>query len=203
MFEWAVAAPAEVLVGRRGLHDPPGPEPAADCLDCHVPFRGTPATRCLAPGCHGSLATGTPPRDGLAMPIRFHAALREHDCGTCHTEHAAMAKQRLSFSHNEIPSAARSRCHACHPGDGIIHHARTDAVSCDVCHDTKHWQGAKMSHSRVTEHPCDLCHRAPEDPRHASVAGTCQDCHGTNRFTHEDDGASSKPLRSNAQPAEK
>lgn len=189
MFQWAIATPTAALVGRRGVHDAQ-PGTAATCLDCHVPFRGTPYTRCLAPGCHGSLATGTPPRDGRAMPVRFHAALRGYGCGRCHSEHAGPAVPRV-FAHSQIPDEARSRCHACHPGQGIPDHSRTDAVSCDVCHGTRAWRGAPMSHARVTEHACDLCHRPPDDPRHASVAGTCQDCHDTTRF----DAA--------AQPAEK
>ena len=135
------------------------------------------------------------------MPIRFHAALRGHDCGLCHTEHgddaveAARGKsppetQKPVFSHREIPFAVRTRCHACHPGQDVPNHARTDAVSCDICHGTDQWTGATMAHARVNEHACDLCHRPPSDARHASVAGNCQDCHGTERF-------------SPAQPAEK
>lgn len=227
LLQWALAVPAEVLVGRPGVHGtlytldnvaepwpsaahaglgdrapvpgeasrdlrPPratdpdvrGPAPlvpAADCLDCHVPFRGTPPTRCLAPGCHGSLATGTPPRDGPAMPVRFHAALRGHDCGSCHAEHERPPPRDGRFSHRAIPEAIRVRCQACHSGEGIDHHARTDAVACDLCHGTENWTRADMVHTRVDDRACDLCHRAPDDPRHVSVEGNCENCHDAPR----------------------
>src|SRR5207249_3355172 len=86
---WAQASPETVLIGLEGRHDHDAAksERLAACLDCHVPFVGTPGSRCLGPGCHGELATGTPPKDGKAMPIRFHAALRDQPCGLCHVEH--------------------------------------------------------------------------------------------------------------------
>src|SRR5437867_12813845 len=85
---WGNASPESVLIGLDGRHDGvAGGDRLAACLDCHVPFVGTPGSRCLGPGCHGELATGTPPRDGPAMPIRFHAVLRDRPCSLSHQEH--------------------------------------------------------------------------------------------------------------------
>lgn len=169
---WAAVDPVTVVVGAEGRHDR---DQEAGCLDCHVPFEGTPSSRCLAPGCHGDLATGTPPRDGPAMPERFHVALRGQACSECHGEHATDVIRR--FSHDLIPSGAQSRCRACHLGEGVADHARTDAISCDLCHGLETWTGAPMVHGRVAQQPCDLCHRRPETEAHVTVAGACADCH--------------------------
>lgn len=169
---WASLDPVTVIVGKEGHHDL---AQEATCLDCHVPFEGTPSSRCLAPGCHGDLATGTPPRDGPAMPVRFHVALRSRACVECHAEHVEDVIRR--FDHNLIPDEDRSRCRDCHLGQAVASHARTDAIGCELCHALTEWGGAQMQHGRVGQQACDLCHRRPETPAHASVAGACADCH--------------------------
>ncbi len=169
---WAQAAPVAVVVGKPGRHD--GQEARlADCLDCHVPFVGTPGSRCLSPGCHGQLATGTPPRDGPALPIRYHAALRAYDCGLCHAEHSHGEPTR--FSHATIPEAARERCSRCHGAQKVVSHPKGDPLECSGCHAVETWR-AKMDHTRVDNQACDLCHLAPESAPH-TVAGNCSDCH--------------------------
>jgi hypothetical protein len=177
--------PEWTVIGLPGRHDRIGlTERKADCIDCHVPFVGTPGSRCLGPGCHGELATGTPPRDGKAMPIRFHAVLRAEECSRCHQEHtdAPGAWTRI-FTHDIVPEGERQRCSRCHSADGVKSHARTDAVSCDLCHSFDSFKGSKMEHGRVASQPCDLCHVSPETKSHASIAGTCTDCHTTNDWT--------------------
>jgi hypothetical protein len=182
VFMWAQASPESVLIGLEGRHDGAGgSERLAACLDCHVPFVGTPGSRCLGPGCHGALATGTPPRDGPAMPIRFHTVLRDQPCGTCHQEHVrrGTSTSTRAFTHQIIPTSTRERCSRCHTGAGKRSHSATDAVSCDLCHGTQRWTGIGIQHERVRQHPCDLCHAAPPGPAHDSVAGTCNECHET------------------------
>ena len=178
MLWWAYATPESVVIGMPGRHDQTsGADRLADCLDCHVPFVGTPRSRCLGPGCHGELATGTPPQTGRAMPVRFHAALAEHSCSECHVEHGSqLSRQR--FDHVVIPQTARARCARCHFAQRESH-ARTDAVSCDLCHGFDQWRGAQIVHDRVQNHPCDLCHAPPATEAHTSVAGACDRCHGT------------------------
>jgi hypothetical protein len=184
---WAQVSPETVLIGLEGRHDHAtvgGSERLAACLDCHVPFVGTPGSRCLGPGCHGELATGTPPQDGKAMPIRFHAAVRDQPCGLCHLEHVNPGTRTATraFRHAIIPQPTRDRCTRCHSGSVQANHPTTDAVNCDLCHGTKSWRGLRIDHSRVRQHPCDLCHAAPLDTTHASVAGTCNECHDTNTW---------------------
>lgn len=182
---WTAADPSGVVVGTEGQHDAAG---GATCLDCHVPFVGTPASRCLSPGCHGALATGTPPRDGPAMPIRFHAALRRTPCQTCHAEHGTTARAPAPrFDHAVIPPTSGARCRACHLAETVRAHARTDAVACDVCHGLSSWSVADMNHDAVREQPCDLCHPGPTTDSHAAVAGTCTDCHGVEDWTPQVD----------------
>ncbi|MCB9653166.1 MAG: hypothetical protein H6729_03400 [Deltaproteobacteria bacterium] len=175
------AHPAEAIVGVAGTHDAPdGERRRAGCLDCHVPFVGTPGSRCLGPGCHGELATGTPPRKGPAMPIRFHVALRGYACTRCHIEHRGDAEP-LSFSHDLIPERARRACHRCHSGSGAPAHARTDSVPCDACHEAS-WRDAKARHDRVSSFGCDVCHKPPDNADHPVVAGVCTDCHSTSTW---------------------
>lgn len=181
----ALVSPESVVIGMHGRHDPrAGSARLADCLDCHVPFVGTPGSRCLSPGCHGELATGTPPRQGPAMPIRFHAALRAYHCGGCHVEHARDPEaSRTAFAHALIPADGLGQCGRCHSGAGVLGHATTDGVPCDLCHELGQWRGTQMAHGRVEDRPCDLCHQSPEDPAHATVAGTCTDCHGSKSWS--------------------
>jgi hypothetical protein len=187
MLVWAQASPESVLIGLEGRHDHDsagGSERLAACLDCHVPFVGTPGSRCLGPGCHGELATGTPPRDGKAMPIRFHAALRDQPCGLCHQEHVreGTTTATRAFTHAIIPKATRAECVRCHGGAGVVGHSITDAVRCEICHDTERWRSAEVDHARVSSQPCDTCHALPTDDTHATVAGTCNECHDTNTW---------------------
>jgi hypothetical protein len=183
---WATLDPESVVIGMPGRHDaPPSGERLADCLDCHVPFVGTPGSRCLGPGCHGELATGTPPKDGKAMPIRFHAALRDAPCTPCHVEHTRSA-ERVAFSHDRIPAGARAKCSRCHLGAAVEDHARTDSIPCDLCHGVERFAGTEIDHSKVSNHPCDLCHASPKDEAHASVAGACTDCHRSESWKPND-----------------
>lgn len=182
MMLWGGIAPESVLIGLEGRHDAipeKGGDRLAGCLDCHVPFVGTPGSRCLGPGCHGELATGTPPKDGPAMPIRFHALLRDRACGTCHEEHVATGARTSTrtFTHAIIPDEIQDACARCHSANGVPAHASADAVECGVCHQKEAWRGITIAHDKVSKDACDLCHVAPETPSHASVAGTCQECH--------------------------
>ncbi|MCC7381813.1 MAG: hypothetical protein IT384_08290 [Deltaproteobacteria bacterium] len=178
----AVQRPARTLVGVAGHHDPPATnEPRAECLDCHVPFLGTPASRCLSPGCHGELATGAPPRGGPAMPVRFHVAVRGEPCGRCHREHTGTSSEGLAFSHAALLPRVRDDCVRCHSGAQVSSHSTTDAVPCASCHATTAWSVAAREidlHQRVDGLHCDVCHRAPSDAVHAATAGLCSTCHG-------------------------
>ena len=174
-------APGAALLGQPGHHGQTSGT-TAECLDCHVPFVGTPASRCLSPGCHGNLATGTPPRTGPAMPERFHGALRDVACGQCHEEHRPRGAARL-FDHRIIPDETRSACRRCHHAAERDSHARTDSVTCGTCHGWATWAGAEMDHRRVPSEPCELCHSPPKSNEHKKVAGTCDDCHGTHAWT--------------------
>jgi hypothetical protein len=178
---WAQSDPEGVVIGMEGRHDAERAqsERLADCLDCHVPFVGTPGSRCLGPGCHGELATGTPPRDGPAMPIRFHAALRDEPCNTCHVEHTDQPRKARKFDHAMIPKKPRADCARCHSGAEVKSHARTDAIGCDVCHGLETFDDTEMDHKKVANHACDVCHAAPKNEVHATVAGACTDCHNS------------------------
>jgi hypothetical protein len=176
---WAWSSPEFVLVGKQGKHDGRSDDRLAGCLDCHVPFIGTPGSRCLSPACHGPLATGTPPQTGPAMPVRFHAALNTIECSQCHQEHDETTTQVKVFSHEIIPEEQRKQCSRCHSGTRQKSHARTNAIECAQCHGIETWASKVMDHRRIWTHACDVCHVAPETTTHRSVAGTCSSCHET------------------------
>lgn len=180
VYSWADAQPERVLVGRAGRHDgAAGTGRHATCLDCHVPFVGTPASRCLGPGCHGELATGSPPKTGPAMPVRFHVAVRDEPCELCHGEHDAHASATPRvFEHDLIPEARRE-CRRCHVASTVESHSRTDAVGCAECHGLESWKGRPIEHARVADVHCDSCHQAPKTAAHGELAGTCSACHDT------------------------
>lgn len=179
---WALKSPEMVLVGKVGKHDAPAGQDLrlAGCLDCHVPFIGTPGSRCSSPSCHGALATGTPPRSGPAMPIRFHSVLANLECSRCHVEHGADSMQRTAeFSHRIIPDTHRSQCSRCHSAAQRSSHSQTDAIECGLCHKIDQWPTQNIDHRRVWAQACDVCHATPNTDAHASVAGTCSSCHET------------------------
>lgn len=127
--------PGPALLTEPGPH---GSERAA-CLDCHVPFSGTPSTRCLGPGCHGDLATGTPPRDGPVLPVRFHVVLRGEDCRGCHAEHRSSDPSTAKDPHRGVPPGVlNGRCGGCHLDLGPEAHDPAD-LRCGQCHGLETW----------------------------------------------------------------
>lgn len=178
---WAYVreAPHAALVDRPSHHQPAGAAALARCLDCHVPFLGSPSTRCLGPGCHGDLATGTPPRDGPAMPVRYHVVVRKQACSTCHEEHRIGG--RIDVHGAVADPELRAACQKCHSARRVPAHARTDEEPCGVCHADASWRADRARHEKLHTQACEVCHRAPEG--HPRVAGTCLGCHQTRSWT--------------------
>ena len=182
---WALSAPETVVVGMSGQHDGPAHgERLAGCLDCHVPFLGSPGSRCLTPSCHGNLATGIPPRTGSAMPVRFHVALNSLECSHCHNEHGAQPSKVATdkFSHGIIPANHRKQCAQCHSGTNLLDHSSTDSVVCSKCHQLESWSVKAVNHQSIWKHACDVCHSIPKETEHITVAGTCSACHSTSNW---------------------
>ncbi|MBI2375816.1 MAG: hypothetical protein HYV07_17620 [Deltaproteobacteria bacterium] len=187
---WAQKSPEAVVIGLPGHHDvlTSSGQRLASCLDCHVPFVGTPPSRCLSPACHAPLATGTPPREGRAMPIRFHVAVRSEPCARCHLEHArnARAQHSKEFSHGILPDGIKPDCARCHSSTNLKDHASGRVVQCGVCHGTDRFNSVVMEHKKVSELHCDFCHVAPLSRSHETgIAGTCFPCHTTQTWAVE------------------
>lgn len=154
----------------------PGPHGAgqAACLDCHVPFSGTPSTRCLGPGCHSALATGTPPRDGPALPVRYHVAVRKLSCQRCHEAHRTEA--RVVTPHGTLDRPLLEQlCVRCHSGRHLESHAKTDEIGCWTCHALDSWALPTPKHGTVAQVPCEVCHTAPRTDHPAP--DSCERCH--------------------------
>ena len=181
-FIYVSTSPRIALVGERGQHDPEDRPAFATCLDCHVPFVGTPGTRCSGPGCHGELATGTPPLDGPALPIRYHVVVRKIPCMTCHEEHQTKNRPQKRDVHLILPTALLTDdCARCHSARERTSHARTDEVACGHCHSLQQWPKAEVKHEDLPVDACDLCHELP--PKHQLVAGGCSACHVVTTWT--------------------
>ncbi len=201
VFAWGSSHPEAVVVGRAGLHDGVvGAERHAECLDCHVPFVGTPASRCLGPSCHGELATGSPPKTGPAMPVRFHVALRDEPCELCHAEHDDRPDvPPRAFSHDLIPVARQGECRRCHGAASQPAHSRTDAIGCGGCHGFQGWTGRAIDHGKVGELHCDSCHQAPATEIHAGLV-SCSTCHDLTSWTPRVPEASPPPTKAPRAP---
>ena len=90
------------------------------------------------------------------------------------------------MSHSSVAPGTCSTCHngTTAAGKNTKHIATT--ASCDTCHGTSSWSGAKMSHSSVAPGSCNSCHNgttATGKPSNhipeAQLGGsmTCDACH--------------------------
>lgn len=166
-----------------------------DCRDCHAPFRGPSAARCVA--CHapdsipGATRLDALGRDRVATLRALHRDTLAADCFACHTDHEGPdpANATTPFAHETLARDVRARCAACHdavqPADAI--HRRP--APCSACHDTRAWKPATFRH--VAGDPslaarCAECHAADvpvRDGLHDPSMRGCADCHGVERWT--------------------
>lgn len=166
---------------------------ADDCLGCHAPLRGVPASRCL--GCHPIEKIGAA-RAARPEIARVHALLAADDCLECHSEHGGPHRSAATprFTHARLPTTVRSNCTACHRArrpDDERH--RQAGESCDACHRTEAWKPASVDHARLSaQQACAACHarQRPRDALHAQAGEGCGACHTTSAwrpatFAHE------------------
>lgn len=157
---------------------------ANDCTDCHSPFRGTPAAKCIA--CHdleaiGLLTTAGAPIATADEEASFHQALIEPACVRCHSDHRGAERPGASvvFSHELVRNDLLSTCPSCHgastPKDDLHRQVGDD---CGSCHGFEAWTPATFEHERYfrfdRHHPaseCQSCHPNTLDQY------TCYGCH--------------------------
>jgi hypothetical protein len=181
-----------------------GAHTVADCQACHksaaqgaLAFVGSP-TRCE--DCHmpSYVATSNPNHRAASYPT---------DCISCHVT-STWARARFDHSASGFPltgahaAVACDQCHknnrfngtptacvACHQTDynGTTDPAHGNAgfsTSCESCHTTATWQGAKFNHNASgfpltgahTAVACDQCHK---NGRFSGTPTTCVACHQT------------------------
>ena len=159
-----------------------------ECSACHVGgrFQGTPSD-CF--GCHVS--------DFTRVQDPNHAAAGfSHDCAQCHT---SATWENATFDHNKLTPFALTGAHAsvqcaqchvngrfagtpmdcagCHLADfnkttNPNHVQGGFSTTCETCHNTSNWQGAKFDHTTT---------RFPLTGAHASV--DCAQCHVNGNYT--------------------
>ncbi len=151
------------------------------CFQCHAPFRGVAAPRCIA--CHPVATIGDAGRPTTAAPRRmtasFHRELADNNCVACHSDHQLTNVPR--FDHAMLRTAARARCETCHlTPSNALHKAMP--TNCGGCHSEQRWRPARFDHSNAaTTAPCASCHQAPTDALHTTTtsAAACSTCHTT------------------------
>jgi hypothetical protein len=193
-----------------------GAHTAASCQQCHAggQFTGTPQT-CVA--CHS--------REYEATAAPDHAAASfSRECAGCHTTSSWHGAQ---FDHNRsrFPLTGKhtaATCASCHEGNRFSgtpaicaschsrdyeatrnpdHVAAAIPRTCESCHTTATWLGAKFDHNAGTRFPltgahvnvlCTTCH---VNGRFAGTPQTCIGCHAAafNRTTNPNHAAAGFP----------
>jgi hypothetical protein len=186
-------SPGDVIEGHEKI--------ANDCTDCHSPFRGTPATKCII--CHELEAIGLLTTTGAAIVATeegppFHQALLEPDCVRCHSDHLGAGRPGANavFTHDLLRNDIVSSCGDCHgnntPKDDLHQAAPT---ACGSCHGFDAWIPATFDHETLQtdqRSTCVTCHSdvRPSDGLHRQAGDDCGSCHRTQAwrpatFEHE------------------
>lgn len=162
-----------------------------DCFACHDPLFGVSDAKCA--GCHKVKEIGVTTTKGVPLTdkkskIPFHQKMLGQNCVACHSDHAGIAKFRVSgrFSHNLLEEPTRNQCIDCHqrPGDPLHRHL---SETCSQCHDTNRWKPAPFKHDLLPaaqRQQCVACHKAktPSDPLHRQASDQCVACHTVTRW---------------------
>lgn len=83
------------------------------------------------------------------------------DCANCHTSGARLARTNLVMPARHLPTKE----------------------SCDTCHNTRSFSGARFSHTAVVAGTCATCHNGTtargKHPQHIVTQAACDTCHRT------------------------
>ncbi len=176
-----------------------GAHARVDCASCHKngQYRGT-STDCV--GCHLADFNGTkdPNHTAAGFP---------QTCETCHTttqwkgakfDHSTGTKFPLTGAHARVDCASCHKngqyrgtstdCVGCHLADfngtkDPNHTAAGFPQTCETCHTTTQWKGAKFDHSTGTKFPltgaharvdCASCHK---NGQYRGLPASCVSCH--------------------------
>jgi hypothetical protein len=177
-----------------------GAHTSVACTSCHVAgrFAGTP-TACY--GCHTAQfeSAGNPDHKGGGFPTT---------CELCHNT-AKWTGAKFDHAQTRFPLTGRHTsvgCVQCHVGNQITgtpqdcaschirdfdgstnpnHKAAGFATTCNSCHDTTQWKGAKYDHNTATKfaltgkHTAVACGQCHVNNRFAGTSQDCASCHMT------------------------
>ena len=182
-----------------------GAHAAAACFRCHP---GSEAgqfspTDTACESCHSDLAANVTAPNHLAQGWLT-------DCQQCHM--ATSWRSVGGFGHDDWPltgahasadclechtsgqfEALPNNCYSCHDAEFVSttdpdHVAFGFATTCQDCHSTNRWEGARFSHTGIIN-SCLTCHledyQDTNDPNHAALGyqTDCEDCHSTNTWS--------------------
>jgi Cytochrome c7 and related cytochrome c/Cytochrome c554 and c-prime len=112
------------------------------------------------------------------------------DCASCHLSGKRFARGNVVMPQQHIPTQAT--CETCHSTKSFVgakfNHAGVAPGSCQTCHNGTLSAGKPSNHIQ-TNASCDSCHRttawspAANFDHSGVVAGTCATCHGAGRAT--------------------
>ncbi len=157
-----------------------------DCFNCHTPFIGSTADKCMQ--CHKVAEIGLKTTKGQVIDkekknVAFHQELLEDDCVACHSDHKGVQPFRPIgyFSHQLVGSDMQEQCDGCHNNPGDTLHLKIKA-NCNQCHTIDGWTPATFEHEKYfrfdKDHDadCDSCHIKSNYSDY-----TCYGCHEHSR----------------------
>lgn len=178
--------------GRSATHIPTG---ATNCMGCHDkapstwrPSRWTHTQMVVAGQCGTCHSGAFPPADGRPanhVPFASIAGVGNPSCDACHR--SGYASWAPGYFHAN--QAVTAQCATCHTGTYLAAVGKPNTpvhagvTSCESCHKTTGWVGAKVDHAAYTVATnCASCHNGStavgKPPSHMPVGATnCVACH--------------------------
>jgi hypothetical protein len=129
---------------------------------------------------------------GPGKLIPGHTQL-EADCFACHTPLLGARSERCISCHEteQIGRLTTAGLPIEKPLTSVPFHQKLASQDCVVCHSDhsgvrRYRQHGQFKHAllqKATLDQCQSCHKAPVDPLHEQISGTCSQCHSQEKWT--------------------
>jgi len=117
----------------------------------------------------------------------------ETDCFACHTPLLGAKSERCISCHEaeQIGRLTTAGLPIKKPLTSVPFHQKLASQDCVVCHSDhsgvkRYRQHGQFKHAllqKATLDQCQSCHKAPVDPLHEQLSGTCSQCHSQEKWT--------------------